>query len=73
MKPSEIGEVLLVGGMTRMPKVTELVRGIYGKEPSKAVNPDEVVAMGAAIQAAGVMVAKCIRDSTCMIYMVTTG
>eukprot|EP00913_Durusdinium_trenchii_P013327 g12509.t1 len=51
VKPNEIGEILLVGGMTRMPKVTELVRSIYGKDPSKAVNPDEAVAMGAAIQA----------------------
>jgi len=50
LKPSEISEVLLVGGMTRMPLVTETVKKIYGKEPSKAVNPDEAVAMGAAIQ-----------------------
>lgn len=46
----EITEVLLVGGMTRMPKVTEIVREVFGKDPSKGVNPDEVVAMGAAIQ-----------------------
>jgi len=51
LKPEEINEVLLVGGMTRMPMVNETVRKIYGKEPSKAVNPDEAVAMGAAIQA----------------------
>merc|ERR1719333_398486 len=51
VKPGEIDEVLLVGGMTRMPKVNEIVRSIYGKDPSKAVNPDEAVAMGAAIQA----------------------
>lgn len=51
IKNDEINEVLLVGGMTRMPKVNEVVRSIYGKEPSKAVNPDEAVAMGAAIQA----------------------
>lgn len=51
IKNEEINEVLLVGGMTRMPKVNEIVRSIYGKEPSKAVNPDEAVAMGAAIQA----------------------
>merc|ERR1719171_377446 len=50
LKPSEIDEVLLVGGMTRMPLVTETVRKIYDKDPSKAVNPDEAVAMGAAIQ-----------------------
>jgi len=51
LKTSEIDEVLLVGGMTRMPYVNDLARKIYGKEPSKAVNPDEAVAMGAAIQA----------------------
>merc|ERR1719149_372655 len=51
LKPSEIDEVLLVGGMTRMPKVSEIVRSVYNKDPSKAVNPDEAVAMGAAIQA----------------------
>ncbi len=48
---SEIDEVVLVGGMTRMPKVIETVKGFFGKEPHKGVNPDEVVAMGAAIQA----------------------
>ncbi len=46
----EINEVLLVGGMSRMPKVQELVKSIFGKEPHRGVNPDEVVAMGAAIQ-----------------------
>ncbi|MQL69989.1 hypothetical protein Taro_002305 [Colocasia esculenta] len=46
----EIDEVLLVGGMTRVPKVQEIVNGIFGKAPSKGVNPDEAVAMGAAIQ-----------------------
>jgi molecular chaperone DnaK len=46
----EIGEVLLVGGMTRMPKVQSLVQDIFGRLPSHAVNPDEAVAMGAAIQ-----------------------
>merc|ERR1711948_58724 len=51
LKNNEIDEVLLVGGSTRMPLVSETVRQIYGKEPSKAVNPDEAVAMGAAIQA----------------------
>jgi molecular chaperone DnaK len=50
LKPSEIDEVLLVGGMSRMPLVIETVRKIYQKDPSKAVNPDEAVAMGAAIQ-----------------------
>ncbi len=47
---AEIDEVILVGGMTRMPKVQEKVKEIFGKEPSKGVNPDEVVAIGAAIQ-----------------------
>jgi molecular chaperone DnaK len=47
----EIGEIILVGGMTRMPKVAETVKNFFGKEPNKSVNPDEVVAMGAAIQA----------------------
>merc|ERR1712139_496574 len=51
LKNDELDEVLLVGGMTRMPQVSEVVRSIYGKDPSKGVNPDEVVAMGAAIQA----------------------
>eukprot|EP01135_Chromosphaera_perkinsii_P000095 Nk52_evm46s24 gene=Nk52_evmTU46s24 len=47
---SEIGDVILVGGMSRMPKVQTLVKEIFGREPSKSVNPDEAVAMGAAIQ-----------------------
>jgi molecular chaperone DnaK len=47
---SEIDEVVLVGGMTRMPKVQEAVKKFFGKEPHKGVNPDEVVAIGAAIQ-----------------------
>jgi molecular chaperone DnaK (HSP70) len=51
---SDIHEVLLVGGMTRMPKVHEIVKGIFNKDPSRGVNPDEVVAMGAAIQVRGV-------------------
>ena len=50
LSAGEIGEVILVGGMTRMPKVIETVKNFFGKEPSKSVNPDEVVAMGAAIQ-----------------------
>jgi len=50
MKPSDIDEVILVGGMTRVPKVQQKVREIFGKEPHKGVNPDEVVAVGAAIQ-----------------------
>ena len=50
VKASEIDEVVLVGGMTRMPSVVEKVKGIFGKDPLKGVNPDEVVAIGAAIQ-----------------------
>jgi chaperone protein DnaK len=50
LKPEEIQEVVLVGGMTRMPKVVEVAKDIFKKEPFKGVNPDEVVAMGAAIQ-----------------------
>jgi molecular chaperone DnaK len=50
LKASEIDDVILVGGMTRMPKVVEKVKEIFGVEPNKGVNPDEVVAMGAAIQ-----------------------
>src|SRR5712691_7701567 len=51
LKAAEIGEVVLVGGMTRMPKVAETVKTFFGKEPNRSVNPDEVVAIGAAIQA----------------------
>jgi len=51
LKASEIDEIILVGGMTRMPKVIETVKALFGKEPNKSVNPDEVVAIGAAIQA----------------------
>ena len=50
LKPSDIDEVLLVGGMTRMPLVQKTVADFFGKEPNRSVNPDEVVAMGAAIQ-----------------------
>ncbi len=50
IQPSEIDEVILVGGQTRMPKVQEAVKDLFGKEPHKGVNPDEVVAVGAAIQ-----------------------
>ena len=50
LNASDIDEVLLVGGSTRIPKVQELVKGFFGKEPNKSVNPDEVVAIGAAIQ-----------------------
>jgi molecular chaperone DnaK len=51
LKKSDIDEVILVGGMTRMPKVVETVKAFFGREPHKGVNPDEVVALGAAIQA----------------------
>jgi molecular chaperone DnaK len=51
LKAAEIDEVVLVGGMTRMPKIVQTVKTFFGKEPHKGVNPDEVVAMGAAIQA----------------------
>jgi molecular chaperone DnaK len=52
LKPSEIDEVVLVGGSTRMPRVQQIVKEVFGKEPHKGVNPDEVVAVGAAIQGA---------------------
>jgi molecular chaperone DnaK len=51
LKPGDVNEVVLVGGMTRMPAVQEAVRKLFGKDPHKGVNPDEVVAIGAAIQA----------------------
>ncbi|HID30437.1 MAG TPA: molecular chaperone DnaK, partial [Desulfobacterales bacterium] len=51
LNPPDINQVILVGGMTRMPAVQQKVKGIFGKEPHKGVNPDEVVALGAAIQA----------------------
>ncbi|BCG91816.1 molecular chaperone DnaK [Mesorhizobium sp. 131-2-1] len=51
LKAGEIDEVVLVGGMTRMPKIQEIVKQFFGKDPHKGVNPDEVVALGAAIQA----------------------
>ncbi|MBJ6126378.1 molecular chaperone DnaK [Microvirga splendida] len=51
ISPGDIDEVVLVGGMTRMPKIQEVVKNFFGKEPHKGVNPDEVVAIGAAIQA----------------------
>ncbi len=50
LSKSEIQEVLLVGGMTRMPKVQDVVKELFGRVPSKGVNPDEAVAVGAAIQ-----------------------
>jgi molecular chaperone DnaK len=51
LKPGDIDEMILVGGMTRMPKVIDTVKQFFGKEPNRSVNPDEVVAIGAAIQA----------------------
>jgi len=60
LQPSQIDEVVLVGGSTRSPKVQELVKQIFGKEPHKGVNPDEVVAIGAAIQ--GAVLAGEVRD-----------
>jgi len=53
LSPSQIDEVILVGGMTRVPKVQQLVKEMFGREPHKGVNPDEVVAVGAAIQGGG--------------------
>jgi molecular chaperone DnaK len=50
IKASEIDEIILVGGMTRMPRVSETVKSIFGREPSKGVNPDEAVAICASIQ-----------------------
>jgi len=52
LKPTEIDEVLLVGGSTRIPKIQDIVKKFFGKEPNKGVNPDEVVAIGAAVQGA---------------------
>jgi molecular chaperone DnaK len=60
LSPSDIDEVILVGGQTRMPKVQEVVKKIFGKDPHKGVNPDEVVAIGAAIQ--GGVLAGDVRD-----------
>src|SRR5208283_5726060 len=54
-KPADIDEVVLVGGMTRVPRVQALVKEVFGKEGHKGVNPDEVVAIGAAIQGAQLM------------------
>ena len=52
LKPSDINEVILVGGSTRIPLVQKVVKDFFGKEPHKGINPDEVVALGAAIQGA---------------------
>jgi len=61
LSPGDVGEVILVGGQTRMPLVQKYVREFFGKEPHKGVNPDEVVAMGAAIQA-GILAGEVKRD-----------
>ena len=53
-KTGDIDEIILVGGQTRMPAIVEAVKSVFGKEPNKSINPDEVVALGAAIQA-GIM------------------
>jgi molecular chaperone DnaK len=60
LKPEEINEVILVGGSTRIPKVQQIVKELFGKEPHKGVNPDEVVAVGAAIQ--GAVLAGDVKD-----------
>jgi molecular chaperone DnaK len=60
LKPDQIDEILLVGGQTRAPKVSEVVRRVFGREPNRAVNPDEGIAMGAAIQT-GIMAGE-VRD-----------
>ena len=62
IKPKDLAEVVLVGGMTRMPKVQELVAEFFGREPCKGVHPDEVVAMGAAIQGAALIDAAAAPD-----------
>src|SRR4029079_18917966 len=50
LKPADIDEIVLVGGSTRVPKIQQLVKSFFGKDPHKGVNPDEVVAVGAAVQ-----------------------
>jgi len=62
IKPQDLAEVVLVGGMTRMPKVQELVAEFFAREPCKGVHPDEVVAMGAAIQGAALVDAAAVPD-----------
>ena len=66
LKPQEIEKILLVGGSSRTPAVQDMVRKLFGKEPFKGINPDECVAIGAAIQAAvltgdvtGLLLARC--------------
>ncbi|MDH7512630.1 MAG: molecular chaperone DnaK [Clostridiales bacterium] len=60
LKPEDIDEVILVGGQTRMPRIQQLVKDLFGKEPHKGVNPDEVVAVGAAVQ--GAVLAGDVKD-----------
>jgi molecular chaperone DnaK len=60
LKPGDIDEVILVGGQTRMPRIQQLVKDLFGKEPNKGVNPDEVVAVGAAVQ--GAVLAGDVKD-----------
>lgn len=60
LKPEDINEVILVGGQTRMPRIQQLVRDLFGREPHKGVNPDEVVAVGAAVQ--GAVLAGDVKD-----------
>src|SRR5574342_1336968 len=62
VRPSQVGEVLLVGGMTRMPRVQQAVRDFFGREPSRGVHPEEVVALGAAIQAHSLLYPQKDRD-----------
>jgi molecular chaperone DnaK len=61
IQPAQLNEVILVGGMTRMPKVAEIVKSLFAKDPFKGVNPDEVVAMGAAIQVCSLHLRSCIQ------------
>jgi molecular chaperone DnaK len=63
LKPADIDEVVLVGGSTRMPRVQQVVKDYFGKEPHKGVNPDEVVAVGAAVQ--GGVLAGDVKDLLC--------
>jgi len=72
VQPQDINEILLVGGMTRMPKVQDIVKDIFKKDPSRGVNPDEVVAMGAAIQGGGVE-GRCEGHSAVGCYAVVAG
>src|SRR5207245_7249416 len=64
LKASDVDEVVLVGGSTRMPRVQQIVKEIFGKDPHKGVNPDEVVAVGAAIQ--GAVLAGEVKDLVLM-------